>query len=261
MSLKRTLTAINFIYFIAGCSAIGVSLFFLATPNKRRQAIIGSDQLQVSLSIGVLMLCASIFFLLGIHTQKFRRNALRIFNVLTLIILLITLGLGAYAWFQTLNIQDSYSDRWRTWPKYLRILFQEEGHCCGYNSVTDYPVLFGNCSRSALKSSFVGCEKSMYQFIIGYLAQIYTALFLFTCINFVSLMGSLVLSKALADQLRYEKSMRKMINLHNLKHNSTYTASTQDHSIAAIRHSHRPQSSALPQNFTRSSIIYSSKQV
>ncbi|KAI0225319.1 hypothetical protein L0F63_002356 [Massospora cicadina] len=102
---------------------------------------------------------------------------------------------------------------------------------------------------------------NIYTFVIAYLQNIYTALFIFTCVNFVSLLGSLVMIRALQDQGRYEKSMLKMINLHNLddlnlvecnEHpvESPYSDASQPHN----QHT-------LPQNTNRSSVIYSAHKV
>lgn len=44
-SLRRTLTIIILVYLAAGCTAIGVSAYFLSTPNKRRQVILSVDQI------------------------------------------------------------------------------------------------------------------------------------------------------------------------------------------------------------------------
>jgi len=252
-SLRRTLAGIIFVYTIAAIIAVSVSVYFLSTPNKRRQVIVGQEQVHVALSIGVLMMISSCIFIIGITSQKAGGLSLKIFNLLNLCIMIMTLCLGAYAWFQSLNIQGSYKDRWMTWPESARVLFQDEGSCCGYENVTDYPALTGYCTKESISQTLIqGCAKSMYNFVIGYLSNIYTALFLFTCVNFVSLMGSLVLLRAQEDQRRYEKSMRKMINLHHLdndQHMAEYPTYNNNNLSAP----------ALPQYSNRVSVLYSSK--
>lgn len=97
----------------------------------------------------------------------------------------------------------------------------------------------------------------MYTFVIAYLQRIYTALFLFTFVNFVSLLGSLVMIRALKDQDRYENSMRKMINLHNLDDLNMVEYFDQPYESPHREVASPNTPHALPQAMRRTSVIYS----
>jgi hypothetical protein len=52
------------------------------------------------------------------------RTKIAFFITIISIILVATLCLGAYVWFQTLNVRSQYSARWQEWSDALKEAFQ-----------------------------------------------------------------------------------------------------------------------------------------
>lgn len=73
-----------------------------------------------------MMVISTFIFFVGLHSKKFGGLSFKIFNALVLVVSIMTLGLGAYAWFQSLDIQGAYKSRWQDWSESSRRLFQDE---------------------------------------------------------------------------------------------------------------------------------------
>lgn len=77
------------------------------------------------MSIGIVMTISSIFFFLVYFLNHNSNIFLNLFRLLIVLVLLVTLALGAYIWFQSLNIQSDYSLRWLEWDNKLKKVFQD----------------------------------------------------------------------------------------------------------------------------------------
>ncbi|KAI9296505.1 hypothetical protein K502DRAFT_328997 [Neoconidiobolus thromboides FSU 785] len=175
------------------------------TKGLKRALMITSFVLFVAGSIAIGISAYFLFY-------PFKRRAI----IIQPPVILVTLGLGAYIWFNSLNVSSDYSHRWNDWSAEIKGMFQDEGKCCGYDG--DRMVLSNFCTQEMIDAkNSVPCKSSIQEFVNYYLQNIYTALFLYAIVDFFTLLMCLVTLKALQDMERYERSMRKMINLHNLE--------------------------------------------
>ncbi|KAI9296545.1 hypothetical protein K502DRAFT_167938 [Neoconidiobolus thromboides FSU 785] len=241
----------------------------------RRAALVSVGQLYISIFIACFMILASLTAFFGLFSNRLSKYALNTNVTLLTIAILMTLFLGSYIWFESLNVRQSYENRWYSWPDTMKIEFQSLGSCCGFLNSEDNPVINSSCTQEATENQeFPGCSESVFEFINDYLQNIYSVLFAYVFAGIVAFLSSMMLIQIVKDQERAEKSMFKFINMYQLnnENSSIRNSSIRNSSIrnsnvrysnirysarSTLRSSHRL--SSYPANFKHSSVIYESK--
>ncbi|ORY00839.1 hypothetical protein K493DRAFT_312655 [Basidiobolus meristosporus CBS 931.73] len=205
-TMKLTLLMSIILYVAAGGVIGGFGIYFLLTPLKRRAVVLTSEMIIGSLAFFGFVLLTSLIGFFGFLRPLRRKGLLNLFIWLIAVAFIVHITLGGLAYFNTLDIPRSYSEKWQRWDSAVRVSFQETGQCCGYNDETDFPATTDLCG--AQPTGLPGCVDSVHSFVQSYLKPIYIVLFAFTAVDAIAVLAAFMVIQASREERRYEEFKR-----------------------------------------------------
>ncbi|KAF9109235.1 phospholipid scramblase 1 [Mortierella sp. AM989] len=214
--LQRYFFVFVAIYMVTGIGALIMGTLWLqkSADGDPRDAVISREIEKAGTFIGGFVAATSLVGYIGGISPVRRKRFLIAFAWLIIAAMIAELALGGVIWFKTLRMRSLFAFQWPTWPKSLKIAFQDMtsltgyGQCCGYHDHdTKSVVISGACSTRT--SPFPGCEEKVSAFADSYLRKLYTSLFGFTLVNVVCFISTIILLQARNDEERYIRIGRK----------------------------------------------------
>ncbi|KAJ1888325.1 hypothetical protein LPJ66_008638 [Kickxella alabastrina] len=217
-SVKAVFGFLLALYTATGIAALAVSGYFLNNKNSSRRTIIITDNVLHSvMAAGIYVGVNVVVGIIGSLSPLTRKRWLSAYVWLAAIAILVETGMGIWLWSRTLNIDDLHGYNWRNlWSDDIKLIFQNEGKCCGYLSPLDSPVL--NSATCENIQDAYGCMTAVNNYAHNYLTYVYTCMFCFVFVDVSAMLSGMVLLVIRNDEERWRwsrtnaifKSMKKI---------------------------------------------------
>ncbi|KAJ1836105.1 hypothetical protein LPJ63_000545 [Coemansia sp. RSA 2711] len=196
----------TYLYLVCGIVALSVGAYYIGAQGEGHRAfIVTAHALRIYVFLGLyFMTTASLGIFASLAPLK-RKRLLYWYTGLIALIIFIMLVVSIWLWTRTLNINDYYRDMWRNqWPDEIKLMFEDQGKCCGYLSRDDSPVgSAASCQDASIK---YGCMYTVIFYAQHSHRYIYAGLVSFCLVGLACMVTSALLLIDCSEEVRLRLS-------------------------------------------------------
>ncbi|CAG8690659.1 17618_t:CDS:2 [Cetraspora pellucida] len=195
---------LEILYFATGVLMISLGIvWFMSLGQNLRSIVMTSGLIIGGISVGAFTVVSFLVAVVGFSNPLRHKNWLIVHVIMIVLTSLALLALGGDIWFRTLNERQQFGNEWLRWDESMKIMFEDQLQCCGYQNSTDNPAS-SRCTQD-VDPSIPGCIGPITSRADRLSRQLFTTLFGFITVDILAFFATIILIQARNVEERYIK--------------------------------------------------------